>query len=92
MCNDLNLYCNFCLKILIIVVFSQLYLFNFLSGGIQLLRDLRVKERKEERESGLKDWNLTNSLGYFDVTLTWFLRLYVFGGDIERCNLKISLF
>ena len=33
-----------------------------------------ISERKKggrERESGLKDWSLTNSLGYFDVTLTW---------------------
>ena len=24
----------------------------------------------------MKDWSLTNSLAYFDVTLTWFLRMY----------------
>ena len=45
--------------------------------SLQLLRDLREEERVEERGFGLKGWSLTNSLGYFDVTLTWFLSGYV---------------
>ena len=54
---------------------------SFLSGGIYNFtptpqRSERGRKRRE-RESGLKDWSLTNSLGYFDVTLTWFLRMYV---------------
>ena len=51
--------------------------------SLQFLRDLREEERKRERESVLKDWSLTNSLGYFDVTLTWILSGYVFW-EFER--------
>ena len=70
----------FPLKIMIIVVFSQWYLFNFplltfsfLSGGSHnftptLQRSEKERKRGRRRESGLKDWSLTNSLGYFDVT------------------------
>ena len=43
----------------------------------------RGRKRGRERESALKDWSLTNSLGYFDVTLTWFPRMYVFLGIWE---------
>ena len=46
-------------------------------------RSERGRKRGRERESALKDWSLTNSLGYFDVTLTWFLSGYVFWGIWE---------
>ena len=76
-------------------MFSQWYLFNFplltfsfLSGGIHNFtptpqRSERGRKRGRERESALKDWSLTNSLGYFDVTLTWFLSGYVFLGNLR---------
>ena len=53
--------------------------------SLQLLRDLREEERGEERECLL--WKIGVSqihLGYFDVTLTWFLSVYVLG------NLKVK--
>ena len=54
---------------------SLTFEFSFLSGGIYNFtptprRSERGRKRGSERESGLKDWSLTNSLGYFDVTLT----------------------
>ena len=79
---------NFFLKMF--VMLSQQYLFNcplitfsFLYGGIYNFtptpqRSERGRRRGRERESGLKDWNLTTSLGYFDVTLTWCLWMYLF--------------
>ena len=81
----------FPLKILIIVVFSQWYLFHFplltfsfLSGGLYNFtptpqRSEGGRKRGWERESALKDWSLTNSLGYFDVTLTCFSQEVCFG-------------
>ena len=76
-------------------MFSQWLLFNFslfsysfLSGGICNFtptpqRSERGRKRGRERVSGLKDWNLTNSLGYFDLNLNCFLRWYVFLGIWE---------
>ena len=44
---------------------------------------MNEEERVRERESGLKDWSLTNSLGYFDVTLTLVSQEVCFLGNMR---------
>ena len=62
--------------------------FSFLSGGIYNFtstpqRSERGRKRGRERESVLKDWSLTSSLGYFDVTLTLVSQEVCFLGNLR---------
>ena len=64
--------------------FSFINIFISFSGYVQFhSNSSEISQRKKggrEREFALKDCSLTNSLGYFDVTLTWFLSGYVLRG------------
>ena len=91
---DLALYVQFCSYWMICVKSfsncpSLTFEFSFLSGGIYNFtptpRRSERGRRKRERKSApnFERLHSHNSLVYFDLNLTWFLRMYVLG-DLER--------
>ena len=85
--SNLTTYINFFSQILSYFhVFSMISLqFSIFNSfffrfwiSLQLLRDLREEEREEKRESLFWKIGVSQIHWYFDVTLTWFLRRFVF--------------
>ena len=79
-------------------IFNFLFLLSSFQGVLYSNPTPQRSEREREREGvrervcALKDWSLTNSLGYFDVTLTWFLSGYVLMFDWFLRFLKFLYF